>query len=553
MQQVFPPVYYPEKFDITNDPFAPLPPSINFSRPEVPFPIPEGQFPKQENLPIHPASAEQSESNLWHLGKWRSHELTPLEVPALSFIPRCFYICRNALMSCLNATRFRMFGTDFTWAGIFFVLAVIGATVALLVIYRDDGALIGHYSCIPLAITFSLSTHNNIWTLLFGASFERALTVHKIIAFFAVIAGAFHGAWTYFQLGIDYKALTGLILTILMALMLVNSFYPIRRNFYQLFYVMHFVTAIGIVVMVVLHEAYWVFIGIGLWVLDWICRLIIQCVIQRKATRVEILRISENLVRLSFANPRFNFRYFPGQYCFIRIPKIGFLEKAHPFSIASAPHQSNVIFYIKNDGDWTKRLLNLSMKANTVDAEIEGPYGSWSINAQSPKYKIFAFISGGIGVTPMKSICQHLVSERHRGREIKKIMFIWTLRETNMVASILSEPDDYLTDFKKISQLVYPVTEPNGFVRQEKVLDVRIFSTAKNAKTTQPRFIYSGRPDIEKLLTELAFTARSLGERNVAVFACGPAQLVDNATTICKKLSGSQGISFDIHSERFDF
>ena len=50
---------------------------------------------------------------------------------------------------------------------------------------------------------------------------------------------------------------------------------------------------------------------------------------------------------------------------------------------------------------------------------------------------------GGIGITPMQSICNQLLHEETQGRPIKKIIFIWSIRDLWMITSILDHNDKY--------------------------------------------------------------------------------------------------------------
>lgn len=93
------------------------------------------------------------------------------------------------------------------------------------------------------------------------------------------------------------------------------------------------------------------------------------------------------------------------------IPKLTYFQW-HPFSVASAPHQDNIIFYVKSLGDWTRALYNLSgEKGNAVSVKgyIDGPYGNHSISIDNNKYEHFLCISGGVGITPIISTAKELV------------------------------------------------------------------------------------------------------------------------------------------------
>lgn len=74
----------------------------------------------------------------------------------------------------------------------------------------------------------------------------------------------------------------------------------------------------------------------------------------------------------------------------------------------------------------------------TVQIRIEGPYGSVGVDLQSPtKYTMAILLSGGIGVTPMQSICNQLMHEHNsRQRELKKLSFVWIERDPQVMPEV---------------------------------------------------------------------------------------------------------------------
>jgi len=131
-----------------------------------------------------------------------------------------------------------------------------------------------------------------------------------------------------------------------------------------------------------------------------------------------------------FALLQKNFSYKAGQYVFINIPELSLFEW-HPFSISSAPHMDVVYVHVRVLGGWTKRLYELADKKGRgkwVAAFLEGCYGEPAVDVESDRYKCFLMISGGIGITPMQSIANELCEQQRRGRPMKKLWFIWSVR-----------------------------------------------------------------------------------------------------------------------------
>jgi ferredoxin-NADP reductase len=94
----------------------------------------------------------------------------------------------------------------------------------------------------------------------------------------------------------------------------------------------------------------------------------------------------------------------PGQYLIVTLPNG--LKK--PLSISSSPTETGFIEFTKKltDSDFSKVINNL----NIGDAlKIKYPFGNFTFEGQ---YKRIAFLSGGIGITPIRSIIKYLVDKK---------------------------------------------------------------------------------------------------------------------------------------------
>ena len=125
------------------------------------------------------------------------------------------------------------------------------------------------------------------------------------------------------------------------------------------------------------------------------------------------------MVRLAFLKR--DFKYKSGQYCFICVPGVSLFEW-HPFSLSSSPHENMVSLHIRVLGDWTQRLYDYVDQTRQIKVYLDGPYGTPCLDVDGDRYKMFMFISGGIGITPMQSICNDILHQRKRGRDIKKVI-----------------------------------------------------------------------------------------------------------------------------------
>jgi NAD(P)H-flavin reductase len=120
--------------------------------------------------------------------------------------------------------------------------------------------------------------------------------------------------------------------------------------------------------------------------------------------KASLRAISDTVVEVSFPKTA-NFDYNPGQYIYILVPEISWLQW-HPFSISSAPCHGKVTLHVRNLGSWTSALMGLALKGKDIDIHLEGPYGSPAINIlDDSKYKSFMLISGGIGSKSSSFTC----------------------------------------------------------------------------------------------------------------------------------------------------
>lgn len=95
--------------------------------------------------------------------------------------------------------------------------------------------------------------------------------------------------------------------------------------------------------------------------------------------------------------------YNPGQFIFIQFLSDAVGHEVHPFSLTSIPQDEGISITVKNLGDYTSRLKNLTV--GTV-AKVEGPYGVFSYRKALSKKQVW--IAGGVGITPFLGMARSL-------------------------------------------------------------------------------------------------------------------------------------------------
>ncbi len=119
-----------------------------------------------------------------------------------------------------------------------------------------------------------------------------------------------------------------------------------------------------------------------------------------------IIKRTYNVKSFRFDRPE-GFLYKAGQWLFITI-RIGGEEKQKYFTISSSPTETRFI-------EFTKKLTDHEF-SNALDALKEGdwakinaPYGEFTYEGEYPK---IAMLSGGIGITPLRSIIKYCTDKQ---------------------------------------------------------------------------------------------------------------------------------------------
>jgi predicted ferric reductase len=111
-------------------------------------------------------------------------------------------------------------------------------------------------------------------------------------------------------------------------------------------------------------------------------------------------------VEVSFEGPPLRFR--PGQFVYLTPldPRLGAGRgEEHPYAIVSAAQETSLRIAIKNLGDASAALLQVSVGSHAL---IEGPYGSFL----PAHYDLPAlWIGGGIGLTPFVSAARSFAAQ----------------------------------------------------------------------------------------------------------------------------------------------
>jgi glycine betaine catabolism B len=108
----------------------------------------------------------------------------------------------------------------------------------------------------------------------------------------------------------------------------------------------------------------------------------------------------------SFIFPRpEGFDYKAGQWMYVNI-RIGGVSKMHHFTISSSPTENYIMFTKKIvDSDYSKALDSYRFGEWF---KLWGPFGEFTFSGEYPK---LGFLSGGIGITPLRSMLRYIVDK----------------------------------------------------------------------------------------------------------------------------------------------
>ncbi len=207
-------------------------------------------------------------------------------------------------------------------------------------------------------------------------------------------------------------------------------------------------------------------------------------------------------------------------------------------------------FHIRALGGWTKSLVRSlkdteasgSGSAVRLPIYVDGPFGSVGLDIDGSTYKSFLLVGGGIGVTPLRSIWGELLDQGARGRPLSKVHLLWSVSDSAMLEGLSVKGP------KAGAQTLDAKVEI--FLTREVALEEP--RRGAIGEQVMQQVVLGKRPDFNKSFDEMRQHCEKASEKRVAVLVCGPSRLVEATQQACLKHSHS-GISFDLHSEIFEF
>lgn len=291
---------------------------------------------------------------------------------------------------------------------------------------RGGGAVLNLNAVLILLVASrSLMTLLRTTPLNLVVPFDKAMPAfHTLVGNVLTVATLVHGIPHFVRYSIRYLwspgmfgrtsiFISGCILALIMLGMRFSSLISVRRRSFETFHVVHHIGFALFFILIILHGSHngalktWMYVILPLciYIIDRLSRLM-----KEQGTQLSISRDSANAKEsdvVCLRIPR-TFSFLAGQYCDIKVPLVSNYQW-HPFTIASSPHENEMLFYIKVNGDWTRKLHALFKQRDAdsgdIHIHVRGPYGAPAQHVG--QYEHVVLISGGVGATPFCSITKY--------------------------------------------------------------------------------------------------------------------------------------------------
>lgn len=191
--------------------------------------------------------------------------------------------------------------------------------------------------------------------------------------------------------------------------------------------------------------------------------------------------------------------------------------------------KQHMTFLIRPYDSFTSRLRELAVESRPLRVLVEGPYGH---THTLHHYDHVVFIVGGTGVVTALSYLPLLLEESKTPQSVR---LHWAVRESSFAHSVVSKYLPTSSGMDKLSLELYMSASA------EQIDDGQLPSRVRR------KF---GRPDVFELVNSAVMRA---GSESLAIVACGPDKLVDDArlaTTIALKTPGN---NIDYFQESFQW
>lgn len=197
----------------------------------------------------------------------------------------------------------------------------------------------------------------------------------------------------------------------------------------------------------------------------------------------------------------------PGQFFFVTI-KIEERDRTKHFSFSNSPTEKGYIEFTKRitESDFSKALNRLKMGDW---ARLKLPVGSFTFEGE---YDKIAMLSGGIGITPIRSICKFVLDA---GLQTDIVLLYSNRTEDNIIfRRDLDEMQDKNRNFRAVYTLTSPGTNQGAWTGRVGHIDDKMIK--EEIPDYKERVFYiCGPPKMVESMVDILKSKISINENNI--------------------------------------
>ncbi|THG97143.1 hypothetical protein EW026_g4808 [Hermanssonia centrifuga] len=428
----------------------------------------------------------------------------------------------------------------------------------------------GYIAASQFPLIVCLATKNNALQVLTGISHEKLNLMHRAVSRAMLLMVWIHW-WSRTYINSNSLTTTtwrsmGTVAGVIHTVMTLISIAPIRKRFYEFFFITHITLVFTFLVAAYLHVSgpnfgFYIWPCFLIWGLDRLCRWARYAILSNfqapNKSPANLELVNDDTIRVTVRR-WVPFGWRAGQHFFLAFPTLGPIE-SHPFTIANIPEGEQkvkeIVWIIRARGGFTKRLKeHILEKKGACKAPVflDGPYGA---PPDITPFDTCIFFAGGSGVTYTMARLRELLNDATAGRAcVRRIVWVWAVRHPSHINWISSELVKALTSAPagiELSCTVYVTSSPPSTPVSESAAQTLAYGESGIPKSSQDPEkdveydekqstvashsnegythikgveLLPGRPDVRKILEESITTS----DGPVSVDVSGPTPLVSS-------------------------
>ena len=183
------------------------------------------------------------------------------------------------------------------------------------------------------------------------------------------------------------------------------------------------------------------------------------------------------------------FGVHPGQFMIVRFFTRNLLLQSHPFSLSMMPDGKELRITVRELGDFTRQLQNVSAGTRVM---IDGPYGVFT-DLFSVSKKVL-MIAGGIGITPIRSLMEEMLA---KGKDV--VLLYGNRNEGDIV--FRNELEQLAQKYS--SRVIFVMSDQENFVGEKGKIDEEKIVRLVPDVTTREVYLCGPVPMMEGLSRSL--------------------------------------------------